>query len=146
MEGEREAGWLGTRTVGATSDGLAHWWRRSACRRGREGSDAARVGLHCLLRERAGGCSDGRSGGSFCWEEAVNPLSAGERPGRRASGIRADRWGHESKSVTLTSRFSIGVKTSGPNERIQILCIWENMQACHELAATAGLPCTCACH
>jgi hypothetical protein len=27
VEGEREEGWLGTRTVGATSDGLAHWWR-----------------------------------------------------------------------------------------------------------------------
>ncbi len=27
VEGEREAGWLETRTVGATSDGLAHRWR-----------------------------------------------------------------------------------------------------------------------
>ncbi len=27
VEGEREAGWLEARTVGATSDGLAHWWR-----------------------------------------------------------------------------------------------------------------------
>jgi hypothetical protein len=26
-EREREAGWLGPRTVGATSDGLAHRWR-----------------------------------------------------------------------------------------------------------------------
>jgi hypothetical protein len=26
MEGEREAGWLETCTVGATSDGLAHQW------------------------------------------------------------------------------------------------------------------------
>ncbi len=26
-EGEREAGWLETRTVGATSNGLAHRWR-----------------------------------------------------------------------------------------------------------------------
>ncbi len=35
--------------------------------------------------------------------------------------------------------FSIRVKTSGPDERIQILCIWENTQACHALAAIWGL-------
>ncbi len=27
VEGEREAGWLETRTIGATLDGLAHRWR-----------------------------------------------------------------------------------------------------------------------
>jgi hypothetical protein len=27
VEGKREAGWLEMRTVGATSDGLAHRWR-----------------------------------------------------------------------------------------------------------------------
>jgi hypothetical protein len=75
-EGEREAGWLGTRTVGATSDGLAHRWLRSACGRGCAGCDAARAGLHGLRRERAGGCADGRSGGSSCGEGAVDPRSA----------------------------------------------------------------------
>ncbi len=58
----------------------------------------------------AGGALEGRA------QSIPDPLL--QRPAEQIGGATNQRVWHDA----LTSRFSIGVKTSGPNERIQILC------------------------
>ncbi len=53
---------------------------------------AARAGGGGALTRGAGGALEGR--------ERSIPDQRRQRSGGRAGGIRADRWGHESKSVT----------------------------------------------
>ncbi len=94
-----------------------------------------RPDLHGLRRARAGGGAlTGGAGGALAGRALPIPDPPRQRPGGRAGGISADQrvW-HDA----LTSRFSTGVKTSRPDERIQILCIWENTQACHARMAHA---------